>query len=127
MPAMALALRRIKVYVKIGATVITALLIALVVFKNLDRKANVWFFHEYNDLGVLWLILITAVCSIVGWWGIGKVYTVWREYRELKQAEQAQRRSDEQRRLATELAEREKRIDEKIRRSISDDAPKEQA
>ena len=127
MPGMALALRRIKVYVKIGATVITALLIALVVFKNLDRKADVWFFHEYKDLGVLWLILITAVCSIIGWWGIGKVYTIWREYRELKQAQQAQRRSDEQRKLAAELAEREKRIDEKIRRSISDDAPKEQA
>lgn len=124
---MALALRRVKVYAKIGATVITALLVALVVFKNVGRTANVWFFHEYNDLGVLWLILVTAGCAIVGWWGVGKVYTVWRELGELKQAQQAQRRADEQHRLATELAEREKRIDEKIRRSISDDVPEEPA
>jgi len=127
MPAMTLALRRIKVYVKIGATVVTALAIALVVFKNLGLTANVWFFHEYKDIGVLWLILITAVCAIIGWWGVGKLYTVWREFKELKQAQQTQRHAEDQRRIAAELAEREKRIDEKIRRSISEDAPKEQA
>lgn len=127
MPLMTLALRRIKVYVKIGATVVTALAIALVVFKNLGLTANVWFFHEYKDIGVLWLILITAVCAIIGWWGVGKLYTVWREFKELKQAQQNLRHAEDQRRVAAELAEREKRIDEKIRRSISEDAPKEQA
>ncbi|HOW74125.1 MAG TPA: hypothetical protein PKY77_26265 [Phycisphaerae bacterium] len=125
--AMNLALQRVKVYVKFGATAITVLLIALVVFKNLGLTANVWFFHEYKDVGVLWLILITAVCAIIGWWGVGKLYTVWRDLKELKQAQQVQRHTQDQQRMAAELAEREKRIDEKIRRSISDDAPNEQA
>jgi hypothetical protein len=112
---MALAVKRIKVYGKF--IVITAVLGAglLVVLMNLTRKADVWFFHDY------WLILVTAVTAIAGWWSFRKIVGVIRDLRELRNARQAERRQEQQQRLAREIAERERRLDEKLRRSITSD------
>ena len=68
------------------------------------------------------LITILAVLmAIVGWWGVRKVVGVLRDFRDLQRAKEAQRQVDEQRRLADEAAQREKRIDEKLHRSITED------
>lgn len=117
---MALALRRIKVYGKLGATVVVVGAVLLVVLNNLNRTSNVWFFRTYEDVPTLWLMLVTAASAILGWWGIRKVVGVVREMRELRASKAAQRERDDQRRLAEALVEREKRIDEKLRRSITD-------
>jgi hypothetical protein len=117
---MALALRRIKVYVKLGATIAVVGAVLLVVLMNLNRTADVWFFHTYEKVPTFWLILVTAVSAIVGWWGIRKVVGVIRDLRELRASKVVERQREEQHRLAEELAEREKRIDEKLRRSITD-------
>ncbi len=117
---MALALRRIKVYVKLGATVVGVVLGLLVVLMNLNRTADVWFFHDYRQVPTFWLILVAAVTAIIGWWGVRKIAGVVRDLRELRASRATEQQREEQRRLADELAEREKRIDEKLRRSISD-------
>ena len=117
---MGLALKQIKVYGKLGATIVVVGAGLLVVLMNLSRKADVWFFHEYPQVPTFWLILVTAGSAIVGWWGIRKVVGVVRDLRGLRQARQAAHQRDEQQQLARELAEREKRIDEKLRRSIAD-------
>ena len=116
---MPLAVKRIKVYGKFIA--VTAVLGAglLVVLMNLTRKADVWFFRDYREVPTVWLILVTAVVAIAGWWSFRKIVGVIRDLRELRLARQAQRRDEQQQRLAQEIAEREKRLDEKLRRSIT--------
>ena len=116
---MGLALRQIKVYGKLGATVVVVAAGLMVAMSNLRRTANVWFFHDYENVPTLWLILVTAVLAVAGWWGIRKVVGVLRDLRGLRQARQSAHQRDEQQQLARELAEREKRIDEKLRRSIT--------
>ena len=117
---MALALRRIKVYCKLGATLAAVGSVLLIALMNLSRTSNVWFFHEYKEVPTFWLILVTAVSAIVGWWGVFKVVGVIRDLREMRASRAAERQREDQRRQAQELADREKRIDEKLRRSITD-------
>src|ERR1051325_5807408 len=118
---MALALKRVKVYLKLIAVLAVVAMVLLVVLKNLDHKADVWFFWIDEQVNVLWLILVTAVSSIVGWWAIRKVFGVLRELRDVRRMSEAEMKLGEQRRLAQELAEREKRLDAKVRRSISEE------
>lgn len=120
---MTLALKRAKVYLKVGAIVAVVVVGLLVFWMNRGRTADVWFFREYSQIPVLWLILITGTSSILGWWGVRKVIGVVRDLRELRRARESERQLSEQRRLADQLAEREKRIDEKVRRSLTEDAP----
>jgi len=118
---MSLALQRIKVYLKLTAIAAVVAVILLIVLMNLDKRTNVWFFGSYEQVNVLWLILITAVSSIASWWVVLKVFGTLRELRDLRQARADRQKIDEQQRLARELTEREKRIDEKLRRSITEE------
>ena len=116
---MALALRRIKVYLKLAVIVAAVAIVLLHVLMNRENTAKVWFFWTEETINVLWLILVTALSAIVSWWGIRKIFSVIRELREVRRMAENQVHLDQQRRLADEMAEREKRIDEKVRRSIS--------
>jgi hypothetical protein len=118
---MTLALKRIKVYLKLVAILAVVAAILLIVLMNQDNKAAIWFFRPYEQVNVLWLILITAVSSIASWWIVLKIFGTLRELRGLKRDRENRQRIDEQQRLARELAEREKRIDEKLRRSITEE------
>ena len=118
---MSLALKSIKVYLKLSAIVAVVLLILLIILMNKENKADIWMFGDYQDVNVLWLLLIRAVSSIASWWLVIKIFATLRELRELRRARQTRENMAEQQRLAQELAEREKRIDEKLRRSITDE------
>jgi hypothetical protein len=118
---MRLALKRIKVYLKLFAIIAVGAAILLIVLKNQDNTANIWFFHDYEQVGVLWLILITAVSSIASLWIMTKIFGTLRELRQVREAQRTRQMSEEQQRRAQDLAEREKRIDEKLRRSITDE------
>lgn len=120
-PHMTLALKRIKVYVKLIAIVAVVASILLIVWFNLDNTAKIWFFGTYEQVNVLWLMLITAILSIASWWIVAKIFATVRELRQLQHAQTSQQQIEEQRRLAQEMAEREKRIDEKLRRSIQEE------
>lgn len=120
--AMSLALKSLKVYLKLFAILAAAVVILLTVVMNQENKATIWFlWRSYEQVNVLWLILITAVSSVVSWWAFLKLFGILREFREVRKARRTQFQTEEQQRLARELAEREKRLDEKLRRSISDD------
>lgn len=124
---MSLALKRIKAYLKLAIIIAVVVAILLVVLKNRTNTADVWLFADFPQVNVLWLILVTAVSAVVIWWGLWKVFGVLRELREVRRLRQAQAQIEDQRRLAQELAEREKRIDAKVRRSISEEAdPRDQ-
>ncbi len=118
---MALALKQIKVYLRLIAIVAVAAVVLLVVVKNRHHEADVWFFGLYQQVNVVWLMFTTAVASVVVWWGVRKVFGVIRDLRELRRLQRDQARLEEQRRLAREVAEREKRVDEKVRRAIGED------
>lgn len=118
---MKLALQRIKVYLKLVAIIAVVATILTIALMNQGNTANVWFFGQYDGVNVLWLILIAAVSSIASWWIVLKIFGTLRELRGLKRAREDQQRIGEQQRLARELAEREKRIDEKLRRSITEE------
>lgn len=122
---MGLALRRIKVYCKLGLMAAVAVVILLVVVCNRQNEADVWFFTKFEKVNVLYLILVTAVSSVVLFWAITRIRGVIREVHlvreERRNAEQAAR----QKKLAEELADREKRIDEKLRRSIESERKEE--
>lgn len=118
---MSLALKRIKVYLKLFAILAVLAVILLIVLRNQENKANIWFFTRYEQVNVLWLILITAVASIASWWIFIKIFGTLRELRTVRQAGRERQRMEEQQRLARELAEREKRIDEKLRRNIAEE------
>ncbi len=118
---MGLALRQFKVYLKLGSIVVGAVLILLIVLMNRRNTADIWVFKTYEDVNVLLLILVTAVASVISWWAVRKIFRIIRELREVQRLKQSQVQLDEQRRLAQELADREKRIDEKVRRSITEE------
>lgn len=118
---MTLALRRTKVYAKLAAVTAVVGVILLLVLMNRKNETNVWFFGRYEDVNVLWLILVTAIVSVVTWWGLRKVFGVLRDLRELRRLEHEQADRDERQRRERELADREKRLDEKVRRAITED------
>ena len=117
---MTLVLRRIWVYLKLIAILAVIAMILAVVLMNRDYTVKFWFFTTYDGVNVLWLILITAISAIIGWWGLFKVFGVLGEIREVRRQSEHERQLQEQRRLANELAERERRIDEKVKRSITE-------
>ena len=116
------ALKRLKVYLKLIAIGAVVFVLLLVVLMNREYKADVWLFKYYQDVPVLGLILVTALSSVVSWWGISKIFRVLRELKEVRQVQRAEQLRREQQRLADELAHRERQIDEKIRRSIREES-----
>jgi hypothetical protein len=119
---MALAAKQIKVYLRLVAIGAVALVVLLVVLMNLDKSADVWFFKTYEDVNVLWLIAVTAFSSVVGWIVVRKIFSVIRDLKEIRQAKRHEQQMAEQQRLAAETAERERRIDEKLRQSITEES-----
>jgi len=115
---MGLALRRIKVYCKLALMEAVAVLIFLVVVCNRQNEADVWFLTKFEKVNVLYLILVTAVSSVVLFWAITRIRGVIREVRLVREERRNAEQAAQQKKLSEELADREKRIDEKLRRSI---------
>lgn len=116
---MGLALRRIKVYGKLALVGAILVVILLVVLLNRNNVADVWFFHTFEKINVLYLMLVTAAASVVVFWGTMRIRGVIREAREVCEERIAAERLAAQKRMADELTDRERRIDEKLRRSIA--------
>jgi len=119
---MRLALKRIKVYLKLGTIITIAVVMFLLVVMNRNHKTDIWFFHRFQQVNVLWLILISAVVSILSWWGLRKIRGAIYEFKQLRRTAREKEQIEAQQRMAAELAEREKRIDEKIRRSLTENS-----
>ena len=122
---MSLALRQIKVYTKFVALLIVALAVGAVLFKNRHNTVVVWFFGIVDSdqpVNVVWLLLCTAVGSIVCWSALRMGLSLIKDTREVQRQRQARQREKSQQELAQRLREQEKRIDEKINTAIKRDA-----
>jgi len=117
---MALALRKIKVYAKAAAIVAVVLVVLLVVWFNRQHQVTVWFFGTFEDLNVLWLICVTAVASVFGFWVVSKVRSTVKELRQLRRDNRLQRELSEQKQTLERIEQKERRIDQKLRQAIED-------
>jgi len=115
---MGLAVRRIKIYAKLAAIVAVLLVVVLVVLLNRNKTASVWFFGTFDEVNVLWLLVVTACGSIVGFWIVSKVWRTWRELRQLQRDEQAQTSQAQQREMLERVERKEREIDRKLREAI---------
>ena len=113
---MSLAFKQISVYTKLILVLIVALAVGTVLVKNRNSMVTIWFFglvESDKPINVLWLLLCTAVGSVVCWWVFLKALHLVREMREVAQEKQARKATELQEQRARELTAQEERIDER--------------
>ena len=120
---MSLVMKRIKVYAKLSLMVATALIVLLVIFKNRHNVVTIWFFKQYEAVNVLWLMLCTAVATVLSWWVVFATVGVWRDMRDVNAADQKKRRDEDFQKRQEELVETEKRIDKKLKEALKKPEP----
>jgi uncharacterized membrane-anchored protein len=120
-----LAAKRLGVYVRTTLVLVVLVAIGAVLFNNRKNEVSVWFFgltDEAAKTNVVWLILCTAAGTLVTWWVLRMGRRLLRDVREIERVREKSRIEQAQRERETQLAEREKRIDEKLRRGITAEA-----
>ena len=120
---MTVALRQLRVYVRGGLLLVVAVAVAMVFFRNRSHSVTIWFFGLTDDqkpVNVVWLMLCTAVATLVVWWTVSLAWGLLRDMREVKRlrAVDTANRVIEER--AAALNDRERRIDAKLRRAIGE-------
>jgi uncharacterized integral membrane protein len=117
---MSLAIKRIKVYLQLVLLVALIGAILLVVFKNRNNTAHIWFFgltHADRPINVLWLLAWTASATLliakVAWFMRGLL----RNIREVKRMEEATATAKEQLRREADLTQRERAVNAKLQAS----------
>lgn len=79
-----MSIRTFYAWLRLVITLVVLFTVVLVIFMNWDKKADVWLFHHFQQIPVLWLIVVTAIISVVAKWVVGGVYHA---YRHLKTAQ----------------------------------------
>ena len=121
---MKLAIQQLKVYVRAALVVVAVVAVGLFLFKNRTHTVSVWFFgvtDPTRPINVVWLITFTAVGSLVMRWVLVMGWRLWRSLSELKRLRALEGASKILDDRAVELEERERRIDEKVQRAITED------
>ncbi|UCG32554.1 MAG: hypothetical protein JSU68_12930 [Phycisphaerales bacterium] len=115
---MSLAFRKLHTYARLALMVAVAVVVALVLFKNRNHQATVWFFHKYEDINVVWLLVITGAGSVVAAWLTRGVFQVIKEVKRMRIEEESKRILRDQATRAQQLLEQERRIDAKLKASL---------
>lgn len=124
---MSLAFRQLKVYLRIALVVLIGVGVALVLFKNRAYEVRFWFFglgDATEPVNVVWLMLCTAIGTLLTWWGLSIGWGLIRDRRELKRLRANADLVSAQAKREAELTEREKRLQEKLD-TLSHDASHE--
>lgn len=79
-----MSIRTFWAWLRMVITLVVFFAIVLSIWMNWNKKADVWLFHHFQQIPVLWLIVITAVVSLVTKWVVADLYGA---YRELKSAQ----------------------------------------
>lgn len=122
---MSLAFKQVKVYSKLVVFLVLAGAIAAILIKNRHHEVNVWFFglvDAAQPVNVVWLMVWTAIGAVVSWWILRTALTLVKDMRELRRDERIREREKSQQELAKKLQDQERRIDEKIQKTISQEA-----
>lgn len=121
---MSLAFRQLKVYLRIALIVLIGIGVALVLFKNRAYEVGFWFFwlrDETQPVNVVWLLLCTAVGTLLTWWVLSIAWGLIRDWRELKRLKANAELVKAQAKHEAELTEREKRLQKKLDALSPDD------
>ncbi len=118
---MRLVMKRFGVYARLTAIIALAMVIGLVILQNRNNTVTVWFFATYDSINVLWLMLVTAVASVVSWWMLTASLGLWRDMRALHQADILAEQERERSEREQKLKETEDRIDRKLSEAVKRD------
>ena len=123
---MSLAFKRFKVYLRTLLSALVVVVVGLVLVMNRNHEVAVWFFwltDPDETVNVVWVMLCTALATLVSWWVVSRGVTLLREVREVRRLQRAKASDERQKARAAELDERERRLDEKLERAITDEHP----
>lgn len=125
---MSLALKRVKVYLRVAIVAVIVGAIAIVLIKNRNHRVSFWFFgllDEHRQVNVVLLIWVVAGTTLlvarIVWFMRGLI----RDMREVKQLNATKALEEQHRRRAAELAERERKFNEKLAALTPPDLPGE--
>lgn len=117
------AFRQLRVYVRLAVIVLVALAIGLVLFKNRAHRVEFWFFgltDTARPINVIFLMVCTAAGTLATWWTLRLARGIWRDLREVERARDIDQANRVLHKRATELEERERRIDAKLQDAIGE-------
>ncbi len=118
------AFQQLKVYVRAGLLLVVAVVVALVFLNNRGHSVSIWFFGLTDDqkpVNVVWLMLCTAVATLVVWWTGSLAWGLLRDMREVKRRRNIDAANKVIEGRAADLDKRERRIDSKLRQAIVED------
>lgn len=123
---MSLAFKRFKVYLRTLLSALVVVVVGLVLVMNRNHEVAVWFFwltDPDETVNVVWVMLCTALATLAIWCVVSRGVTLLREVREVRRLQMAKASDERQKARAAELDERERRLDEKLERAITDEDP----
>lgn len=121
---MSLAFRQVKVYLRLTLIILVAVAVIMVLWKNRHNEVGIWFFwliEKDAKVNVVWLMLCTAVGTLIAYFTLHMVWALWREMKKAALDSALTERHQQQERRDRELLEREKRIDAKLKDAISEE------
>ncbi len=121
---MKLAFKRLKVYGRGGLIVAVLGVVGLVLLKNRSHAVAFWFFGLTDDerpVNVVWLILCTSAATLVSWWVLSLGWGLLRDMREVHRLRAISDVTKELTQRTTDLQERERRVDQRLKRALAKD------
>ncbi len=79
-----MTLQKVKLWLKLGIPALIIILAGLIIYMNSKNETNIWFFGTIKDVGVLWIICITAVVSILAFKIFGTLRRTIIEFKEVR-------------------------------------------
>jgi len=120
---MHLAIKAFTVYLRVLIVLVMAGAIGLILFKNRSYSVQVWLFGITDanvPVNVVWVILATALSTLVGWWmvslGRGLVLDL-REVRREREAALSKKLTEDR---VADLDTRQRKIEEKLKQTVGD-------
>ncbi len=121
---MKLAFKWLKLYGRGGLIVAVLGVVGLVLLKNRGHTVAFWFFGLTDDqrpVNVVWLILCTSAATLVSWWVLSLGWGLVRDMREVHRLRAISNANKELTQRATDLQERERRVDERLKRARTEE------
>ena len=121
---MKLAFKWLKLYGRGGLIVAVLGVVGLVLLKNRGHTVAFWFFGLTDDqrpVNVVWLILCTSAATLVSWWVLSLGWGLVRDMREVHRLRAISNANKELTQRATDLQERERRVDERLKRALTEE------
>lgn len=112
---MSLAFRQFTVYLRFAMIIVVGGGVAIVLFANRSNAVPFWFFglrDARTPLNVIWLMLGTAVGTMIAWWALSFAWGLIRDWRQLDRMRAVSELEASQRSREAELECRERRVSE---------------